>query len=97
MNGSCFYAIFERESLEKMIGYAGIGYQSQHLEVEFYLSKSYRNRGYCTEALRRLCREAFAGNLNWIDKDGAKSSLIVDKLYATTISGNFSAIKVIEK
>ena len=38
-----------------------------------------------------------AGNLNWIDKDGAKSALIVDKLYATTISDNFSAIKVIEK
>ena len=36
--------------------------------------------------------EFFTGNLNWIDKDGAKSALILDKLYATTISDNYTLV-----
>lgn len=96
INGSCFYAIFEKEHKEKMIGYVGIGYQKQRFEAEFYISKLCRNQGYCTEALKKLCGEAFAGNLRWRDVDGAKSRLAIDKLYATTISNNFSAVKVLE-
>lgn len=97
INESCFYSIFEKEYPEKMIGYVGISYQHQHFEVEFYISKSYRNRGYCTEALQRLCLEAFGGNLRWRNEEGIKTKLSIDKLYATTISDNLSAIKVLEK
>lgn len=97
INESCFYTIFDKEHPEKMIGYAGIGYQHQHFEVEFYISKPYRNKGYCTEALRKLCVEAFGGNLRWRNEEGIKTGLNIDKLYATTIADNFSAIKVLEK
>lgn len=54
VNESCFYAIFEKEHREHFIGYVGIGYQHQRFEAEFYISRPYRNRGYCTEALKRL-------------------------------------------
>lgn len=97
INESCFYSIFEKEHPERMIGYAGISYQHQHFEVEFYLSKSYRNRGYCTEALQRLCLETFGGNLRWRNEEGIKTELSIDKLYATTISNNFPAMRVMEK
>lgn len=97
VSGSCFYAIFEKEHRERFIGYVGIGYQHQRFEVEFYISKPYRNRGYCTEALRRLCEEAFTGNLTWIDLNGERTGLAVDKLYASAILENCPASRVIEK
>lgn len=94
----CCYAVFEKKHIDReMIGYVGIGKQKQQIEVEFYLSKLYRNRGYCTEALGRLIKEALAGRLLWNNEDGRKSKLIVDTLYATTIADNLSAVRVLEK
>lgn len=95
---SCYYAIFEKDSLEQeMIGYVGIGYQKQHYEVEFYISKSYRNRGYCTEALKMLIDEAFKGNLMWRDGCGKETYLSIREIHATTISSNIPTVRVLEK
>ncbi|MCM1241837.1 MAG: GNAT family N-acetyltransferase [Roseburia sp.] len=81
-----------------MIGYAGISYRGQErTEAEFYVSKPYRNHGYCTEALQKVCEEAFLGNLKWRNKEGKEVCPVIDKLYATTISANHAAVKVLEK
>lgn len=95
--GSCFYTVFEKENPQKLLGYVGIGYQKQRFEAEFYISKQYRNKGYCSETLKRLCGEAFSENLEWIGRDGEKSKLIVDEIYATVLVENDLAGSVLEK
>lgn len=94
----CCYAIFDKEHIEQgMIGYVGLGIQKQRFEVEFYVSKPYRSRGYCTEALERFIKEVFAGRLLWRNQDGRESELVVDTLYATVIAGNLPAVRVLDK
>lgn len=93
LRGRCYYAIYKQKPKNLMIGFVGIRLQkqAQRFEVEFYISKPYRNRRYCTEAFIELITEMNKGNLIWIDEDGNNSLLTFDKLYATTISGNKSA------
>ncbi|MCM1048530.1 MAG: GNAT family N-acetyltransferase [Clostridiales bacterium] len=94
----CLYAIFLKDRPEEMIGYAGISYRKEErTEAEFYISKYYRNNGYCTEALNKVCEEAFQGNLKWRDKKGKEVCPIINKLNATTISTNLAAVRVLEK
>lgn len=94
----CYYAIFLKDYPEKMIGYVGISYRGQErTEAEFYVSKPYRNHGYCTEALHKVCEEAFLGNLKWRNEEGKEVCPAIDKLYATTIADNLATVKVLEK
>ncbi|MBD5452333.1 MAG: GNAT family N-acetyltransferase [Lachnospiraceae bacterium] len=94
----CFYAIFLIDCQEEMIGYVGISYRGEErTEAEFYVSKAHRGQGYCTEALHKICEEVSQGNLKWRDETGEQIPIEIDKLYATTISDNLAAVKVLEK
>ena len=94
----CFYAIFLIDCQEEMIGYVGISYRrEERTEAEFYVSKAHRGQGYCTEALHKICEEVSQGNLKWRDETGEQIPIEIDKLYATTISDNLAAVKVLEK
>lgn len=94
----CFYTIFPEDHPKKMIGYVGISYRGEErVEAEFYVSKAYRGQGYCTEALHKICEEASHGNLKWRDEKGEEIRIELNRLYATTISDNLAAVKVLEK
>lgn len=96
--GSCYYAVFlKNDAHREMIGYAGFSLQRGRLEDEFYLSKPYRGRGYCTEAMKKLLDEVFAGNLWWRDEAGEDALLSVQTIYGTTIFSNAPAVRVLEK
>lgn len=96
--GCCFYAIFSKEYPNKLIGYVGISRRGEErVEAEFYVSRAYRNQGYCAEALHKLCEEAFCGNLMWRNETGEEVRVDIDNLCATTISSNVAAVKVLEK
>ena len=62
----CF-SVFEREDSEHFIGYVGVHrefrFTGSKIEIEFYISKDYRNKGYATEAGRVLLYQLMEGNL----------------------------------
>lgn len=95
---SCYYAIFLKNDVHsEMIGYAGFSLQRGRIEAEFYMSRHYRGQGYCTEAMKKLLDEVFAGNLWWRDESGEDALLSVQTIYGTTISSNVPAVRVLEK
>ncbi len=94
----CYYSLFPKEDLEKFIGYVGFhtsyvlgNRDKKRYELEFYVSREYRNKGYCAEVAKKLIERLFAGK---IEIDGCVTP---DELYAKTLSRNFSAIRVLEK
>ena len=97
----CYYSLFPKEDPEKFIGYAGFhtscirgNRDEKRYELEFYVSRKYRNKGYCAEAAKNLIELLFAENIE-IDGDGCK--VTPDEVYAKTLSRNFPAIRVLEK
>ncbi|MBP3622425.1 MAG: GNAT family N-acetyltransferase [Lachnospiraceae bacterium] len=71
INCKCFYNIFDREG--KFLGYVGFSPEGEDYEVEIYIIKKYRRRGYATECLNRMIREAFLGSIEDIqDKNFTK-------------------------
>lgn len=87
-----------RDNPKELIGYVGISYrEEERTEAEFYVSKAHRGQWYCTEALHKICEEVSQGNLKWRDETGEEIQIDIDKLYATTISDNLAAVKVLEK
>lgn len=97
LESGCLYSVFAKNNPEKFIGYAGVCYQNRKQEVGFYISKPYRNQGYCTEALQKICEEIFVGNIKWFSPRGIHEILDVDVLYATTLTKNDHAKRVLEK
>lgn len=87
----CMYSIFRKKEPDRFIGYVGF-HQERNYELEFYISKPYRNRGYCTEAATAVIGQLFGKGLS---VDG--NVLTVDRLYSTTIAGNASAVRVLQK
>ncbi len=95
----CYYSLFPKGDPEKFIGYVGFhtsyvlgNRDKKRYEFEFYVSREYRNKGYCAEAAKNLIELLFAGK---IEIDGCK--VAPDELYAKTLSRNFPAIRVLEK
>lgn len=96
--GSCYYAVFlKNDAYREMIGYAGFSLHHERIEAEFYISKSHRGNGYCTEALKKLLEEAFKGNLRWKNESEEKIPLLAQTIYATTIDTNAPAVRALEK
>ena len=62
-HGECIYSLFLRDEPERFIGYVGF-HREDHYELEFYVSKPYRNRGYCTEASRAVIGQLFGEGLS---------------------------------
>lgn len=87
----CMYSFFRKEEPKRFIGYVGF-HQEKNYELEFYVSRPYRNQGYCTEAATAAIGQLFGKGLH---VDG--NILTVDRLYSTTIAENASAVRVLQK
>lgn len=91
----CF-SVFEREDPEHFIGYVGVHrefrFAGSKIEIEFYISKDYRNKGYATEAGRALLYQLMEGNLG---DHGEKFE--TGQVFAKTLSRNSASIRVLKK
>ena len=93
---SCYYTIFRKGGASgEMIGHIGFSYREERkrVEAEFYLSKPYRGKGYCREAMEKLIGEVFSGNLSWQNAQ----AISVQEIHAVTFLSNKAAAKVLEK
>lgn len=91
----CLFAIFEKAADAEMIGYIGVSYRNGSYEVEFYLSKPFRNRGYCTEALVLLVDLYFEGKLALTEDKEHPEEL--NFLYGSFLTENKATQRVLEK
>lgn len=91
------YAIYQKTAPGEMLGYVGLFNRGESWETEFYIKKTERRNGYCTEALLALCVAAFFGALKIQDEDGKAETLILDEIYATTTVENTAARGLLEK
>lgn len=88
----CVYSIFLKGT-DTFIGYVGFHRESNvDYEIEFYISKSHRRKGYCEEACKAVIELIFTEGLS-VDND----VLSVQKLYATTLTDNLATIKFLSK
>lgn len=88
--GVICYSVFLKDT-DEYIGYVGIKPNADDPglgELEYFISRSYRNKGYCHEAARALI-DAF--------KDGLLTDTRGIELYAETISENAASARVLEK
>ena len=90
-HGECVYSLFLKDEPERFIGYVGF-HREDHYEMEFYVSKPYRNRGYFTEASRAVIGHLFGEGLS---VDG--NTLTVDSLFSTTVEDNAPTVRVLKK
>ena len=51
---TCYYSLYRKVEPHKYIGHMGFYWKETRCEIEFYISKPYRNKGYCAEAAREL-------------------------------------------
>ena len=91
------YALYQKEAPDELLGYVGIFNRGGCWETEFYIKKSERRNGYCSEALRALCAAAFAGELRAQGEDGTTEILILDEIHAIAIAENIAARGLLEK
>ena len=56
-----FYNIFDRE--RNFVGYLGFHQDGDDYEIEIYIIKEFRRRGYARECLKVMMREVFEGNI----------------------------------
>lgn len=86
----CMYAIFMKET-EEFVGYVGFQ-RDGDFEIEFYIARSQRRKGYCEEACRKVISLIFSEGISV----GGKS-ICVDRLYATTLAENTVAQGLLTK
>lgn len=88
----CIYSIFPKET-DEFIGYVGFHRErNTDYEIEFYISKSQRRKGYCEEACKAVIELIFTEGLS---VDG--NVISVQKLYATTLAENIAVINLLSK
>lgn len=87
----CYYVLFPKENPKELIGCAGI-HKERHYEIEVYISKPYRNRGYCEEAAKKVIELLFSGRLR---ADG--KVIAADEMYALTLADNEPTFHVLRK
>lgn len=88
--GVICYSVFLKDT-DEYIGYAGIKPDSDDPdigELEYFIARPHRNKGYCREAAAALIA-AF--------KDGLLTGTKGIELYAETISENTASARVLEK
>lgn len=91
-DGSCLYSIFPKYT-NIFIGYAGVHRDSNYdYEIEFYIKKSERRKGFCEEACKAVMNQFFNEYLS-IDNDKIRAK----KLYATALPDNSPAINLLSK
>ena len=88
----CVYSIFPK-GRDEFIGYVGFHRErNSDYEIEFYISKSQRRKGYCEEACKAVMELIFSDGLS-VDNN----ALCVQKLYATTLAENIAVINLLSK
>ena len=88
----CIYSIFPKGT-DEFIGYVGFHRErNSDYEIEFYISKSQRRKGYCEEACKAVVGLIFSEGLS-VDNN----VLSVQKLYATTLAENIAVINLLSK
>ena len=88
----CIYSIFPKGT-DEFIGYVGFHMERNYdYEIEFYISKSQRRKGYCEEACKAVVGLIFSEGLS-VDNN----VLSVQKLYATTLAENIAVINLLSK
>lgn len=88
----CIYSIFPKGT-DEFIGYVGFHRErNSDYEIEFYISKSQRRKGYCEEACKAVMELIFSDGLS-VDNN----ALSVQKLYATTLAENIAVINLLSK
>ncbi len=88
----CIYSIFPKGT-DEFIGYVGFHRErNSDYEIEFYISKSQRRKGYCEEACKAVMELIFSDGLS-VDNN----VLSVQKLYATTLAENIAVINLLSK
>ena len=91
-HGRCIYSIFPKNTNE-FIGYVGFHREPNYdYEIEFYIKKSERRKGYCEEACKSVMNLFFSEGIS-IDNN----KLSVKKLYASTLTDNAPAISLLLK
>ena len=87
----CIYSIYPKGT-DEFIGYVGFHRDNSDYEIEFYISKSQRRKGYCEEACKAVIELIFEEGLSVDD-----NVLSVQKLYATTLVENIAVINLLSK
>ena len=91
-HGRCIYSIYPKNT-NKFIGYIGFHREPDFdYEIEFYIQKSERRKGYCEEACKAVINQFFSEGLS-IDNDKIR----VKKLYASTLPDNTPTISLLSK
>lgn len=88
----CIYSIYPKGA-DEFIGYVGFHRErNSDYEIEFYISKLQRRKGYCEEACKAVMELIFSDGLS-VDNN----ALCVQKLYATTLAENIAVINLLSK
>lgn len=89
----CIYSVFQKDSIEEFIGYVGFHCEADSdYEIEFYIAKNHRRKGYCEEACKAVIKQIFGEGLS-VDNN----QITVDRLYATTLADNTPVIELLKK
>lgn len=89
----CIYSIFPKDSIEEFIGYVGFHRElNGDYEIEFYIAKKNRRKGYCEEACKAVIKTIFGEGVS-VDHN----QITVDRLYATTLAENTPAVELLKK
>ena len=90
-NDQCIFSIYPKEN-DIFIGYVGFHREHNGYELEFYIAKDYRRKGFCEEACIAMINELFNNGIS------ANGNMIIEgKLYASTLPDNVAAIALLEK
>ena len=88
----CVYSIFPKGT-DEFIGYVGFHRENNSdYEIEFYISRPQRRKGYCEEACKAVIELIFTEGLS---VDG--EALTVEQLFATTLNDNIAVINLLSK
>lgn len=86
----CLYSLYRKED-DIFIGYVGFHRENSDYELEFYIGKEFRRKGFCKEACVEVINRLFDVGL-FVDGN----ILTEEKLYATTLSDNIEANSLLE-
>lgn len=89
-NDQCLYSLYLKED-DAFIGYVGFHREIDDYELEFYIGKEFRRKGFCKEACVEVINMLFDEGLS---VDG--NILVEEKLYATTLPNNVAANSLLE-
>lgn len=86
----CLYSLYLKDN-DVFIGYVGFHREDRDYELEFYIGKEFRRKGFCREACVEVINILFDEGLS---VDG--KNLVEEKIYATTLPNNVSANSLLE-